>query len=651
MSTDVTRRRPGSHRWRTRSAGLEARGPGRARAASGCRAPRGPVAGVRALPQGRDVHWGALCAAPAGSACNVGGADGRPGSLRRVEIRSRDDAAPVHHERRQHHPLAPRPLQRPRGPPEPGRGHDRGRRGHGAPPPPGERGDLLPRGGRRRDGGRRRARAGSAAGDAVLIPPGAWHQIRGRPARAGAAAVRVRAPLEPPTTPTSDPPRPPIGRHVSDRLIRLGHSPDPDDAFMFYALAQELIPTDGFRFEHVLRDIETLNDWAREGRLEVTALSVHAYAYLSDRYRLLPHGASMGERLRPDGGGARGARPGRPARPAGGRPGRADERVPRAPARRRPHRRPGHHARSTASSTWSRPARWTPAWSSTRASSPTQTQGLRSILDLGEWWHELTGGLPLPLGANAVRRDLDEGDTLPRLSRLLRAQHRLRPGAPRRGARARRAVRARARPGARRPLRRHVRQRPHPRLRRGRPRRRRRAAAPRPRGRPDRPRRRSSTSSRTERRRAAAAATGTAEIDRWTERFRAVNDPPEPFATALREGWTDEARAALARRGRPPTPSATASGSRRSAAPGWTWCASTARRAPAASAPSTAARPTRLAGETEGLPTPPPLPICPACRHTLNLLTPFFMQSLGPGPRRPDRRGPALRRLTAGPAT
>ena len=109
---------------------------------------------------------------------------------------------------------------------------------------------------------------------------------------------------------------------MSDRLIRLGHSPDPDDAFMFYALAEELIPTDGFRFEHVLRDIETLNDWAREGRLEVTALSVHAYAYLSDRYRLLPHGASMGERYGPIVV-AREAppRPGRAAAPAGGGPG------------------------------------------------------------------------------------------------------------------------------------------------------------------------------------------------------------------------------------------------------------------------------------------------------------------------------------------
>ena len=70
-------------------------------------------------------------------------------------------------------------------------------------------------------------------------------------------------------------------------LIRLGHSPDPDDAFMFYALAKDLIPTHGFEFEHVLRDIETLNRWAMEGRLEVTAISVHAYASVADKYRLL----------------------------------------------------------------------------------------------------------------------------------------------------------------------------------------------------------------------------------------------------------------------------------------------------------------------------------------------------------------------------
>jgi 1,4-dihydroxy-6-naphthoate synthase len=205
---------------------------------------------------------------------------------------------------------------------------------------------------------------------------------------------------------------------VSVRLIRLGHSPDPDDAFMFYALAEELIPTDGFRFEHVLRDIETLNDWAREGRLEVTALSVHAYAYLSDRYRLLPHGASMGERYGP---------------------------IVVARAGLDPAELPGMRVAV--------PGRLTSAFLELqlavgRIDQPLITpfdrildavaageadaglvihegqltyarQGLRSVLDLGEWWHELTG-LPLPLGANAVRRDLDEGDTLPRLSRLLR---------------------------------------------------------------------------------------------------------------------------------------------------------------------------------------------------------------------------------------
>ncbi len=77
-------------------------------------------------------------------------------------------------------------------------------------------------------------------------------------------------------------------------LIRVGHSPDPDDAFMFYALAKGRLETRGLQFDHVIRDIETLNRWAFEGRLEVTALSLHAYAYVSDKYTLLPYGASMG---------------------------------------------------------------------------------------------------------------------------------------------------------------------------------------------------------------------------------------------------------------------------------------------------------------------------------------------------------------------
>jgi len=77
-------------------------------------------------------------------------------------------------------------------------------------------------------------------------------------------------------------------------LIRLGYSADPDDAFMFWALAEERVDTRGFRFEHVVEDIATLNRWALEGRLEVTALSLHAYPSVQDRYLLLPHGASMG---------------------------------------------------------------------------------------------------------------------------------------------------------------------------------------------------------------------------------------------------------------------------------------------------------------------------------------------------------------------
>ncbi len=77
-------------------------------------------------------------------------------------------------------------------------------------------------------------------------------------------------------------------------MIRLGHSPDADDAFMFWALAAGRVPTRGFEFEHVLRDIQTLNEWALDGRLEVTAISLHTYPFVQDRYVLLPHGASMG---------------------------------------------------------------------------------------------------------------------------------------------------------------------------------------------------------------------------------------------------------------------------------------------------------------------------------------------------------------------
>jgi 1,4-dihydroxy-6-naphthoate synthase len=79
------------------------------------------------------------------------------------------------------------------------------------------------------------------------------------------------------------------------QLITLGHSPDPDDAFMFYGLAKELIPTRGFKFQHILQDIQTLNERATRGELDISAISIHAYAYVSGQYALLPSGASMGD--------------------------------------------------------------------------------------------------------------------------------------------------------------------------------------------------------------------------------------------------------------------------------------------------------------------------------------------------------------------
>jgi 1,4-dihydroxy-6-naphthoate synthase len=82
---------------------------------------------------------------------------------------------------------------------------------------------------------------------------------------------------------------------MDHRTLTLGHSPDPDDAFMFYGLAKELLPTPGFRFQHVLQDIQTLNERATRGELDISAVSIHAYAYVSDQYALLPSGASMGD--------------------------------------------------------------------------------------------------------------------------------------------------------------------------------------------------------------------------------------------------------------------------------------------------------------------------------------------------------------------
>jgi hypothetical protein len=118
-----------------------------------------------------------------------------------------------------------------------------------------------------------------------------------------------------------------------------------------------------------------------------------------------------------------------------------------------------------------------------------------------------------------------------------------------------------------------------------------------------------------------------AEIDRWTERFRGVEQAPEPFATALREGWTPQARQALARDAEEYANRHRAYVREVSGA-GVDLVRFDAKQGDCDVCRKYVGKAYSLAGDTPGLPPPPPLPICPACRHTLNLLTPFFLQSL-----------------------
>jgi len=86
---------------------------------------------------------------------------------------------------------------------------------------------------------------------------------------------------------------------MSSPVLRVGHSPDPDDAFMFHALTHDKIDTGGLKFVHQLEDIETLNQRARRGELEISAISLHAYPHVADKYALLPSGCSMGDKYGP----------------------------------------------------------------------------------------------------------------------------------------------------------------------------------------------------------------------------------------------------------------------------------------------------------------------------------------------------------------
>ena len=204
------------------------------------------------------------------------------------------------------------------------------------------------------------------------------------------------------------------------QTIRLGHSPDPDDAFMFYALAKGLIDSGPFEFEHVLEDIETLNQRATRGELEITAVSIHAYPGIADKYALLGSGGSMGDKY-----------------------------GPMVVSRREM----ALEELNSPDVTIAVPGLKTSAFLALRiaigefnhkvvpfdkiipavASGEVDAgliihegqltyskSGLNNILDLGVWWSERTNGLPLPLGGNCVRRDLGE-ENIRELSRILKA--------------------------------------------------------------------------------------------------------------------------------------------------------------------------------------------------------------------------------------
>jgi 1,4-dihydroxy-6-naphthoate synthase len=203
-------------------------------------------------------------------------------------------------------------------------------------------------------------------------------------------------------------------------VLTLGHSPDPDDAFMFYGLAKDLIPTDGYRFEHILQDIQTLNQRATRGELDITAISIHAYAYVSDQYALLPSGASMG-----DGYGPMLV---------------AKKKLSRAELSRVTIAVPGTMTSAfLALQLWLQlPAAkinyvvvpFDEIFKAVHAGKAEagliihegqltwQKEGLTVCQDLGEWWKAENDGLPLPLGGNVIHKRFAP-DTRSVISRIL----------------------------------------------------------------------------------------------------------------------------------------------------------------------------------------------------------------------------------------
>lgn len=209
---------------------------------------------------------------------------------------------------------------------------------------------------------------------------------------------------------------------MSERKLTLGHSPDPDDAFMFYALAKGLIPSGGFAFEHILQDIQTLNERATRGELDISAVSIHAYAYVSDKYALLPSGASMGDGYGP----------------------MLVAKHPLTPAEISKKRIavPGRMTSAfLALQLWlGKPASeldilvvpFDQIFQTVRAGKADvgliihegqltyRDQGLVLCEDLGRWWASQNDGLPLPLGGNVIHKRISPEDRRT-ISRLLTA--------------------------------------------------------------------------------------------------------------------------------------------------------------------------------------------------------------------------------------
>jgi 1,4-dihydroxy-6-naphthoate synthase len=204
---------------------------------------------------------------------------------------------------------------------------------------------------------------------------------------------------------------------MTTRTISVAHSPDSDDAFMFYGLATNKLDTGNLRFEHVLEDIQTLNEKATRGVYDVTAVSFHAYAYIAERYTLLPHGASIGDNYGPILVSHDVVKPEELSRLKVAVPGTLTSAFlalrifcPDFEYEVVPFDQIIDHVREGRSDA---------GLLIHEGQLFYQELGLHKVLDLGEWWHAQTG-LPLPMGGNAIRRDLG-ADLMREVSKCLQA--------------------------------------------------------------------------------------------------------------------------------------------------------------------------------------------------------------------------------------